>query len=89
MEIKNVFVINVGTMGNGIAQVAAEAGYKVIIEDINEDFIKGGLDSIEKSLSRKVKKGARMKILFLTVLKQVQITTDINSAKDADLVMQV
>ena len=52
MAIKNVFVIGAGVMGNGIAQVSAEAGYNVTMSDIKDEFIKKGLASIEKSLDR-------------------------------------
>jgi 3-hydroxybutyryl-CoA dehydrogenase len=57
VEIKEVFVIGAGTMGSGIAQVSAEAGYDVTLMDIKEEFISKALATIEKSLDRKIKKG--------------------------------
>ena len=57
MAIKNIFVIGAGVMGNGIAQVSAEAGYNVTMMDIKEEFLSKGLATIEKSLDRMIKKG--------------------------------
>ncbi|WP_260399060.1 3-hydroxyacyl-CoA dehydrogenase NAD-binding domain-containing protein [Peribacillus simplex] len=50
-------VIGAGTMGNGIAQVAAEAGYQVILIDIDKKYVQVGLDAIKKNLHSKVTKG--------------------------------
>ena len=54
MAINNVFVIGAGTMGNGIAQVTAQAGYNVTMSDIQDEFLKKGMATIEKSLDRQV-----------------------------------
>ena len=56
MEIKEVFVMGAGAMGNGIAQVSAEAGYDVTMMDIKEEFISKALAAIERSLDKKIKK---------------------------------
>lgn len=88
MEIRNVFVIGAGVMGSGIAQVAAEAGYRVTMEDIGQDFINRGLDSIEKSLGRKVKKGTISEDDKASVKSRISTTTTIAGAKDADLVIE-
>ena len=50
MEIKKIAVIGAGTMGNGIAQVAAMAGYDVIMRDIEDGFVDRGLETIKRSL---------------------------------------
>ena len=57
MEIKTVAVIGAGTMGNGIAQVAAQAGYNVIMTDIKDEFLAKGMSTIGGSLDRLIKKG--------------------------------
>lgn len=49
-------VIGAGTMGNGIAQTAASAGFDVVICDVNTEFVERGLANIRKSLDRFVKK---------------------------------
>lgn len=46
--VKTIGVVGAGTMGNGIAQVAAEAGYQVILQDIDEKYVQVGLDAIKK-----------------------------------------
>ena len=61
MDIKTIGVIGAGTMGSGIAQTAAEAGYKVIMRDIEDSFVKRGLGIIEKNLARAVEKGRKSK----------------------------
>ena len=57
MEIKWIGVIGAGSMGNGIAQVAAQAGYQVIMRDIEDRFVQNGLKAIEKFLAKSVEKG--------------------------------
>ena len=88
MKIKNIFVMGAGAMGNGITQVSVQAGYNVTMMDIKEDFIKRGLDSIEKSLSRIAKKGGISEKEKARILSSINTTTDINEAKDADLVIE-
>ena len=57
MEIKTVGVVGCGLMGSGIAQVCAEAGYKVIVREVNDDFLTKGLGKIESFLKKGVEKG--------------------------------
>ena len=56
MSIERIAVLGAGQMGNGIAQVAACAGYEVVMIDIKQDYLDKGLAAIENSLSRVVKK---------------------------------
>jgi 3-hydroxyacyl-CoA dehydrogenase len=57
MDIKTVGVLGAGLMGSGIAQVAAESGYQVVLRDIDTQFVDRGLKSIAKNLNRDVEKG--------------------------------
>ena len=57
MEIKKVCVLGAGLMGNGIAQVCAQAGYEVTMRDIEQRFVDGGMNSIKKNLNRDMEKG--------------------------------
>ncbi|UCC93126.1 MAG: 3-hydroxybutyryl-CoA dehydrogenase, partial [Thermoplasmata archaeon] len=57
MEIKTFGVIGAGQMGAGIAQVAAQTGYRVIMRDIEQRFVDGGMATIERNLARRVDKG--------------------------------
>ena len=88
MEIKNVFVMGAGVMGSGIAQVVAQAGYKVILEDVSEEFLKRALANIEKGLGRMVKKGDMSEQDKANIKSRISATTDLTNAKDADLVIE-
>lgn len=57
MEIKNIAVIGSGTMGNGIAHVFAQYGYKVYLIDINKDILDNALNTIASNFDRMIKKG--------------------------------
>ena len=57
MAIKTVGVLGCGLMGSGIAQVCAAAGYKTIVREVEDAFLKKGLGRIEKFLAGGVEKG--------------------------------
>ena len=57
MAIKVVGVVGCGLMGSGIAQVCAEAGYPVLVREVDEGFLKKGLGNIERFLAKGVEKG--------------------------------
>ena len=57
MEIKKIMVIGAGQMGGGIAQVAAQAGLQVVLNDIDAAFIDKRVAFIDKTLTRNVEKG--------------------------------
>ena len=57
MTIKNIGIIGAGTMGHGIALVCAKAGYDVTIHDVKDEYVKKGLASVEKFLTKSVEKG--------------------------------
>jgi 3-hydroxybutyryl-CoA dehydrogenase len=88
MAIQKVFVIGAGTMGNGIAQVSAQAGYDVTMSDIKDEFIKKGISAIDNSLGRLVKKGTMQESEKATIIARIKTTTDNKDAKDADLVIE-
>ena len=56
MTIKKVMVIGAGQMGAGIAQVSAQAGFQVLLNDMNETALEKGMNNIEKLLTRAVEK---------------------------------
>jgi 3-hydroxybutyryl-CoA dehydrogenase len=88
MAIKKVFVIGAGQMGNGIAQVSAQAGYDVMMSDIKEEFIQKGMATIEKSLDRLVKKETIKESDKAAILARIKTTVDNKDAKDADMVIE-
>lgn len=88
MEIKKVMVIGSGQMGSGIAQVMAQAGYYVILNDIKEEFVQRGFTKIEKGLTREVEKGRKTEAEKQRILVQFTLSTDIQDAKEAQLVIE-
>lgn len=88
MVIENVFIMGAGVMGNGIAQVTAEAGYIVTMMDIKKEIIEKGLASIDKSLNRKIKKGDIQEKDKKDIMSRIGTTFEIEDAKHADLVIE-
>jgi 3-hydroxybutyryl-CoA dehydrogenase len=90
MEIKNVCVLGAGLMGNGIAQVCAQAGFQVTMRDIEQRFIDAGMNTIRKNLSRDVEKGKRTKDEMEAILSRITPTMDLKKAAgNADVVVEV
>jgi len=88
MTIKKIGVIGAGTMGHGIALVCAKAGYDVTIHDINDEYVKKGLSSVEKFLNKSVEKGKMTADEKHTILGHIKGTTRLEDFKDADVVVE-
>ena len=88
MVIERIAVLGAGQMGNGIAQVAACAGYDVVMIDIKQDYVDKGLAAIEHSLNRVVSKGRMTQDEADAALEKVSISTSKSAASDADLVVE-
>lgn len=88
MEIKVVGVLGAGTMGNGIAQLASQAGYKVIMRDIEDRFVEGGLKNIEKFLSKSVEKGKMTEEQKKAILGRIKGTTRMEDLMEVDFVIE-
>ena len=88
MEIDSIAVLGAGQMGNGIAQVAACAGYHVTMIDIEQSFVDRGMASIELSLSKLVSKGRMSQTDADATLARVRVSTDKAEASDCDLVVE-
>lgn len=86
--INKIAVIGAGTMGHGIAQVAAQSGYDVVLRDVKEDKLKKQFGKIEASLSKLVEKQKITDADKTTTIKHIQPTTDLSLAKDCDLVIE-
>ena len=87
MEIKNIGVIGAGTMGTGIAQVAATAGFDVLLHDVEEEFLKKALARLDKSLSKLIEKG-KIEEDKDAILGRIRTTTDLAGFKDADFAVE-
>jgi 3-hydroxybutyryl-CoA dehydrogenase len=89
MEIKKVAVVGAGTMGNGIAQAAAQAGYRVAMVDIEEKYLRQGFESINKSLRYMLNKGKITKEEMETIAGRILGELDLEKAvADADFVIE-
>lgn len=88
-DIKKVAVIGAGDMGNGIAQLAAQAGFEVAMRDIEERFVQRGLSNIKKSLEKLVEKGKLSGEEREAALKRILPLTDLEkAAAGADFVIE-
>ena len=88
MEIKTVGVIGAGQMGNGIAQVAAMSGLAVIMSDITEEFVQGGLKTIIKILAKGVEKGKMSLAYKDAVLGRIRTTVNLRDMAAAEVVIE-
>ncbi len=75
-------------MGNGIAQVSAQAGYNVIMTDIKDEFVAKGIATIDNSLDRMIKKGTLQEADKKAILARIKGTCDMQEVKAAQLVIE-
>jgi 3-hydroxybutyryl-CoA dehydrogenase len=88
MEISKVGVLGAGLMGHGIAQVAAQAGHDVVLREVDQDRLDGGIGKIEKQLGRAVEKGKMEQADADGVRGRIQGTLDYKDFADCDLVIE-
>ena len=88
MEIREVGVLGAGTMGSGIGQVLAQAGFPVILLDVSDEVVKRGFDRIAGSLSRNVEKGKLSPEEKEESLKRIRLTTKLEELRDAGLIIE-
>jgi 3-hydroxybutyryl-CoA dehydrogenase len=81
-------VIGAGTMGNGIAQVAARAGYAVVMRDVKDEFLERGLRQIDRSLQRDVDKARLAETEKQSIVGRIRATTEMDALKDAQFVVE-
>lgn len=81
-------VVGAGTMGNGIAQVAARAGYTAIMRDVSDEFLQRGLAAIDKSLQRDVDKQRLDAPGKQSILERIRTTTDLEAFREASFVIE-
>jgi 3-hydroxybutyryl-CoA dehydrogenase len=87
-QIERVGVVGCGLMGHGIAQVAAQAGYDVVVREVDQAALDKGLGKIEKQLARAVEKGKAEQADADAVRGRIQGTTDYADLADCDLVIE-
>jgi len=81
-------VVGAGTMGNGIAQVAARAGYDVVMRDVSEHFLQRGMQAIDKSLQRDVDKERLGENEKQQIISRIKTTTELQTLSEASFVIE-
>ncbi len=87
-EIKKVGVIGAGQMGNGIAHVAAAAGFDVVLNDISADRLKSGMATINGNLSRQVSKKVITEDAKAKAMARIALAEKLDDLADCDLVIE-
>ncbi len=88
MKIEKIGVIGAGTMGNGIAQCFAVAGFAVVMQDLSAAALERGRAAIETSLARQVRKGALTDAEAADALSRITTATELTAMADRDLVVE-
>lgn len=88
MNIQKVLVIGAGQMGGGIAQVCAQAGFDVKLNDIKEESYTKGIGVITKNLLRNVEKERMTEAEMEAVLSRITMSLDLNDASDVDIIIE-
>lgn len=88
MEIKKIGVIGAGQMGAGIAQVAAQAGYEVVLRDLEQSYVERGLAGIRRSIGKLLEKGRLDQSAHDASLTRIQTTLELADLADCDLVVE-
>ena len=86
--MNNIGLIGAGTMGNGIAHVSALSGFNTFLLDLNEDFLKRGLETIARNLQRQVQKEKISQSDMNTALGKIKPTTNYNNLSVCDVIIE-
>ncbi|KYG64059.1 3-hydroxybutyryl-CoA dehydrogenase [Bdellovibrio bacteriovorus] len=88
MKIQSIGVVGAGQMGNGIAQVAAQFGYNVIMLDVNGSALEKGMATITGSCDRLIKKGTMTEADKAALLGRIKTAQETAALKDCDIVIE-
>ncbi len=86
--MNKIAVIGSGTMGSGIVQVCAQAGYQVVMRDINQDALDRGMKTVDKNLGRLVKKEKISEADKAEIIARIEPSLEMDAIKDADLIIE-
>jgi len=86
--IETVGVVGCGLMGSGIAEVAAKAGFDVVVREVSDELIEGGRDRIRKSLDRAVERGKLTEADRDAAWSRLRFSTDLSDLADRHLVIE-
>lgn len=87
MDIKTIGIVGAGTMGGGIAQVAATSGFEVLLHDTAQEYLDRGLKTIDKSVSKLIEKGKITEDKG-KILGRIKTTTSLDDFKGVDFVVE-
>jgi 3-hydroxybutyryl-CoA dehydrogenase len=87
MQIKKVFVVGAGVMGGGIAQVCAQAGIEVILNDVSQAALENSIKTISWSMDKFIEKG-KLSEDKETLMGRIQTAVDFSEAEDTDFVVE-
>jgi 3-hydroxybutyryl-CoA dehydrogenase len=85
---QTIGIVGAGTMGNGIAQVAARTGFEVVLQDVSDDFVLRGMKTIEKNLQREIEKERLNVAEKEAIVARIKPTTDLEKLKAASFVIE-
>ena len=88
MNVGRIGIVGAGTMGRGIAQVCAANGFHVVMSDLGEDVVAGGLAAIETQLAREVEKERMSAAEKDAVLRRIETATDLEAMAGADVCIE-
>ena len=88
MDFKTIGIVGAGQMGNGIAQVAAYSGFRVVMSDIADSFVQKGLATISKNLDRMVEKGKIPSQKKVEIMGRIKGTIQVRDMAEADFVVE-
>jgi 3-hydroxybutyryl-CoA dehydrogenase len=88
LEIRKVGVVGCGLMGSGIVEVAARAGFEVVVREVDDQVLAAGRGRVEKSLTRAVERGKLADEERTATLGRVRFTTSLDDLADRDIVIE-
>jgi 3-hydroxybutyryl-CoA dehydrogenase len=88
MDIERIGVIGAGAMGSGIAQVAAQSGCSVVMQDVTDELVKKGVTSIDKFLAKGIERGKVTEEQKGQVLNRITGSTRIEDLKDSEFIIE-
>jgi 3-hydroxybutyryl-CoA dehydrogenase len=88
MNVNTIGVVGIGSMGSGIAQVAAQAGFSVIVRDLDDKILERGIKNIDKFLSKGVEKGKMTAENKTAILGRIEGTTRMEDLAKADFIIE-
>jgi 3-hydroxybutyryl-CoA dehydrogenase len=88
MDVKTIGVVGIGSMGQGITQVAAQAGFAVVVRDLDDKILAKGMGNIDKFLSKSVEKGKMTADQKDALLGRIKVTTRMEDLADVDFVIE-